>query len=228
MMAIAAAVAPWLGGCLVEAWDWPGVFWFRVPIVLIALALLRDLPVRPRASVRETFDVAGAMLLVVALSALLLTLNRVRELTAVPLAAVALIALIAFVRQEARVAHPIIDLTVFRVPGFVVLNLVSVLVNLAAFAVWLLVPYYLTRAAGFSFAVGGGVLATSAIGTMVASSIGGRLLGRIPARAMVVAGAGPGALGPALVGSIWQPDTPALGLPPPLAVPGSGPRPLPI
>ncbi|MBI3512793.1 MAG: MFS transporter [Proteobacteria bacterium] len=222
MMALAGATAPWLGGFLVEAWDWPAVFWFRIPFVLAALVFLRDLPAPPRQAVRETFDVVGAVLLVLALSALLATLNNARSLTALPLGALALVALIGFVRQESRVAHPILDLTVFRVPGFAVLNLVSVLVNLAAFAVWLLVPYFLRTAAEFSFATGGGVLATSAIGTMVASSIGGRLLGRVPARWMAVAGAGLVAVGQTLVGSIWQPDTPVLVLLATLLVQGSG------
>jgi EmrB/QacA subfamily drug resistance transporter len=222
MMAIAGAAAPWLGGFLVEAWGWPAVFWFRVPAVLTALALLRDLPARPRQDRRESFDVVGAVLLVLALSALLATLNRAREVAALPLGLLAVAALVAFIRQERRVAHPIIDVTVFRVPGFLVLNLVSVLVNLAAFAVWILVPYYLTRAAGFSFAAGGGVLATSAIGTMVASSVGGRWLDRIPARRLAVAGAGLVALGQALVASLWQPDTPVPVLLAVLLVQGSG------
>jgi predicted MFS family arabinose efflux permease len=198
------------------------VFWFRIPFVLAALLFLRDLPVSPRLAIRETFDVVGAVLLVLALSALLATLNRAREAVALPLGVIALVALLAFVRQERRAAHPIIDVTVFRVPGFLVLNLVSVLVNLAAFAVWILVPYFLRTAAEFSFAAGGGVLATSAIGTMVASSIGGRLLDRVPARWMAVSGAGLIALGQTLVGSIWRPDTPVIVLLATLLVQGSG------
>jgi MFS family permease len=225
MMAIAGTVGPWLGGVLVQLWDWPAVFWFRVPIALAALALLGDLPVPARApardGMRERFDLAGAAWLVSALVALLLTLNHVGDAVALPLGVAALVALAAFVRQEARVEQPIIDLGVFRVPGFAVLNLISVLVNLAAFAVWLLVPFYLTRAAGFVPAVGGGVLAASAIGTVLGSSAGGRLIGRVPARRVVLAGAGLIGVGLALVGT-WRADTPTVVLVATLAVQGVG------
>src|SRR5262245_26668409 len=34
---LAAAVGPFLGGLLIELWDWPGVYWMRVPIALAAL-----------------------------------------------------------------------------------------------------------------------------------------------------------------------------------------------
>ena len=225
MMAIAGTVGPWLGGILVQIWDWPAVFWFRVPIALVALALLRDLPAPARASagetVRETFDLAGAAWLAVALVALLLTLNHTGEVAALPLGLAAVVALAAFVRRETRVDQPIIDLGVFRAPGFAVLNLVSVLVNLAAFAVWLLVPFYLTRAAGFAPAVGGGVLAASAIGTVAGSSIGGRLAGRVPARRLVLAGAGLIGIGLALVGQ-WRAGTSTVVLVATLAVQGVG------
>ncbi len=40
MTAIASVAAPLIGGVMIAWLDWPGVYWFRVPIAIIALALL--------------------------------------------------------------------------------------------------------------------------------------------------------------------------------------------
>ena len=40
MMALGATLGPILGGALTATWGWPAVFWFRVPVALLALAAL--------------------------------------------------------------------------------------------------------------------------------------------------------------------------------------------
>ena len=40
MTAMASVAAPLIGGVMIAWMDWPGVYWFRVPIAIIALALL--------------------------------------------------------------------------------------------------------------------------------------------------------------------------------------------
>ena len=44
MFAIGSASGPLIGGALVAHWGWPAVFWFRAPIALTGLLLLRGLP----------------------------------------------------------------------------------------------------------------------------------------------------------------------------------------
>src|SRR3982751_3792936 len=60
MFAIGSASGPLIGGALVEHWGWPAVFWFRAPIALTGLLLLRGLP-GGVAAVRgeQRFDIAG-------------------------------------------------------------------------------------------------------------------------------------------------------------------------
>src|SRR5712691_9538152 len=53
MFAAGATLGPWLGGALVQAWDWPAVFWFRVPITAAALLLSHRLPAPPGRVERE-------------------------------------------------------------------------------------------------------------------------------------------------------------------------------
>lgn len=51
--------------------------------------------------------------------------------------------------------------------------------NLAAFSVWLLVPYYLARVPGHTLAGSGAILAAGAAGAVLAAPIGGRLIERL-------------------------------------------------
>src|SRR5215210_48940 len=65
MFAIGSASGPLIGGALVEHWGWPAVFWFRAPIALASLLLLRGLPsgvglTQGAARGEQRFDIAGA------------------------------------------------------------------------------------------------------------------------------------------------------------------------
>ena len=195
MMAAGATLGPVLGGVLTAKWGWPAVFWFRVPVALAALAALGPISSPPRSAAGERFDTAGALLLVAALVAFVLALNRISGIAAWPLALLSLAALAGFIRQELRAPAPIIDLRVFRLPGFALVNAASVLTNLAAFAVWLLVPFYLLETRGLSFADSGLLLAAASLGAIVAGPGGATLTrwiasSRLAAIGVAMVGAG--------------------------------------
>src|SRR3954468_20181576 len=44
MLALGLMVGPLFGGTLTAIWDWPAVFWFRIPVAVAALVLLRGMP----------------------------------------------------------------------------------------------------------------------------------------------------------------------------------------
>ena len=201
--AIGSTLGPFVGGALTAVWDWPAVFWYRAPIALAVLLLLRDLPAPAGAGERQPLDLAGAALLVLALVGLLLGLNRLGPFSGLALWAVAALAAAGFVRQELTAPQPVLDLRVFRTPGFLGLNLANGLVSFAAFAVWLLVPFYLARATTLPLSLAGAVLATGSIGAVIASPLGGWLVGRISAERFAFAGALLVGIGLWLIGS-WQ------------------------
>jgi MFS family permease len=190
MMALGLTVGPLLGGALTAAWDWPAVFWFRVPIAIVALLLLRGLPTSSSDRGGDRFDFLGGFALIVGLVTMLLALNRIREFSAVWLGLLSVVAFAGFAFRQSRAEHPIIATKVLTSPGFALLNLVSVTASLAAFSVWLLVPYYLTRIPGHTLAESGAILAAGAAGAVLASPIGGRLIERlVSAERLAIAGA---------------------------------------
>ena len=79
-------------------------------------------------------------------------------------------------RHELRTAHPIIDVRLFRIPPFAAANAAHVLMNVGAFMIYLLTPYYLVTIMGADTAVAGLFLAVSPLGMIVASPVAGHLL----------------------------------------------------
>lgn len=217
MFGIGAALGPSLGGILINEWGWPAVFGFRAPLAAITLLLLFTLPRPPRASSPRSFDMVGAALLVAGLSSFLLAVNQARHAASDGAVMPVLLALIAagcafvFVRQERRTAEPILRPGLFRDLGFAVVNIANTVVNLVGFAVMFLVPYFLDRMSALPVVLAGAVLATSPLGIVLAGPVGGRLLGRVPAPRLALAGAILVGLGLLAIGR-WDAGTPVAAM----------------
>jgi EmrB/QacA subfamily drug resistance transporter len=128
--ALGLALGPFAGGLLVASVGWHWVFWINVPVgVAIVVAGRYLLPRTRDCSPLGRFDLAGALLLLAGVAALLLALSGVSGLRlSAPEVALLVAGSVAsfagFVRREARVAHPLIDLTLVR-PAAVSLGLLG-------------------------------------------------------------------------------------------------------
>ena len=176
MFGVGSALGPSVFGSLVERFGWSAVFSFRAPVAAAAFLLAWTLP-RPTPGAREPFDAAGGALLALALSCMLLALNRLRppDWETAGFAALAITGFVLFYRQEHRTAKPIIDFSYFRNIDFTVINVSNALINLSAFSIMLLAPFYLNRIPGLSLPMAGLVLATSPAGSILAAPLAGRL-----------------------------------------------------
>ena len=106
----------------------------------------------------------------------------------------------AFIVQQRRSLHPVVDLKYFRSADFSLLNIGSMTLNLGAFAIWLFVPFYLDRSARLPLGAVGLVLAIGPVGTAIAAPIAGRFAGKMNARRLAVAGAVAVATGGLIIG----------------------------
>ena len=197
---LGSAAGSLIAGLLVQRWGWQAVFWFRMPLSLAAFALGWGLPADVPASSRERFDLFGAALLVLAIGAMLLGLNRLKPGgDAVPWVIVFLATAGGFVWREIRTEHPIIDLRFFRDPDFSLLNAGNIAIALVAFSIPLLMPFYFDRAAHLPAPAVGLMLATASLGTAATALVGGRIATRIPPRRIAVLGAAATTAGQALI-----------------------------
>jgi len=188
-----------LAGVLVAWFGWPVVFWFRAPLSLAAFILAWGLPPSEPIGPRESFDAVGAGLLVLAIAALLLGLNRVPVGGAWPFLAGFVLAAAGFALRERRAAFPIIDLRCFGDLDFSLLNAGNVAVSLTGFAVPLLAPFFLVGVAGLTAPEEGAMLAVASLGTALVAPVAGRLAGSVPPRRLVLTGAAATAVGQAMM-----------------------------
>lgn len=204
---LAMALGPWLGGLLIQAFGWPGVFWFRAPLALVALLLL---PLLPRATQRVPpmsassgsagFDWAGALGQVAVLICLMLALTMLTapgdvSPFALPLLVLAVAGAVLFVRHESRVDHPVLRVEPFRSLRFSGIQGASVVINLACFGNLLLIPYVLTREAGISIVAAGLLLSAYPGGSVLGSLLAGRLAVGLPAARLMALGLAGAAVG---------------------------------
>jgi MFS family permease len=194
LSALASVVAPLIGGVSIVALGWSGVFWFRLPVAALALALLPLLPNlhEPRLGKGGSFDLMGSILLAISLALLLLspTLMRSDGLIGVALlAAFAGIAgLSAFVFYQRNAAQSILPIAAIRDLDFALTNLASVAVHFVIFAVPLLVPYYLERIAGYTPVTSGAVLALLPAGVLIGSALAATIVRMLDARRTALLG----------------------------------------
>src|SRR5207248_3377310 len=93
----------------------------------------------------------------------------------VALLAVAAAGLAAFVAIERRVAEPMVDLSLFRIPAFTGANLLVGLVNLGTFGVLFYTSLYLQEVLGFSAVGSGATLLPWVVLVILLAPLGGRL-----------------------------------------------------
>jgi len=155
---IGAGVGIVAAGPIVEHLSWHWLFW--LPLVLVVVALLGAIFGMPESPVRTPgkLDIAGATILSAALVALLLAISKGQtwgwgEPKTLGLLALGVVALIAFVIVEHRVAEPLIDMKLMRLRGVWATDLVALILGFAMFGTFLLVPtlLQLPAATGYGF-----------------------------------------------------------------------------
>ncbi len=226
--AFAGVVAPVVGGAAIAWLGWPGVYWFRLPIALAALACLpavsrgRDLE-GPRSP--HAFDAHGSALLGTGVALLFLgpSLAAPGSGLAVPLLAFGAGAatLVAFARRDRRAHAPFLPASVARDTAFRLVNLAACGVQFASFAVPLVVPYFLLRAAGWDALPAGVLLGVWAIGSLLGSWAAPRAVAVHGSARAAVAAVAAMAAGLAAI-STWSVSTSTPALAASLALQGAG------
>lgn len=188
------ALGPVIGGLLVDALSWRAVFFVTVPTCLIGLPMAWSfLRSRNGDGKRPRLDLPGLGLLAAGLTSLLWALSNGQRLgwddAAILAALVATVALAAgFVVRQLYSRHPLLNLRVFRCPGFAGGVLVSMAVGAGLFATTYLLPLFVQDVQGRSPSLAGALLMPAGLVMAAIFPLTGRLSDRYPAPKLTLIG----------------------------------------
>ncbi len=145
---IAIALGPIVGGALLESFSWPATFLVKIPVALVALALVVTVVPTSRDPEAPRLDFAGLLLSTATIGAVVYAIIEAPSYgwtSTETLAAFALgaVLLVVFIAWERRVAQPMLDIRIFRNMRF---SAASISVTVAFFAlagfIFLITQYF--------------------------------------------------------------------------------------
>jgi DHA2 family multidrug resistance protein-like MFS transporter len=193
------AIGPVLGGVLLERFWWGSVFLLAVPVMAVLLALGPRLLPEYKDPDAGRLDLVSAVLSLVAVLAVVFGLKQIAQdgLSGLAVAAV-LVGLavgVVFVRRQQRLADPMLDVGLFRIPAFSASLATNLLGIFIAVGYFLFVAQYLQLVLGLSPLEAGLWSLPSAAGFIVGSNLAPRILRRARPAAVIGTGLAMAAVG---------------------------------
>jgi EmrB/QacA subfamily drug resistance transporter len=180
---IGPVIGPPVGGFIVTYFSWPWIFYLNVPLGVAGLALaMRFIPeIRERRSGR--FDFPGLFLSGTALSCLIFgcefASHGVTSLTlTLVLFGVGIVTGALYILYARRVAEPILDLSLMRIPTFRLAVIGGSLWRIAGGSLPFLMPLMMQLGFGKSAAASGAITFMSSAGSMAMKASAPRVLRR--------------------------------------------------
>ena len=183
---LAPAIGPWIGGLLVDAFNWRYVFYLGVPFAGLALVLAQlFLPGRAETGPRPRFDWPGLLLLCAFLGCALngLTDAQRRGWTSVEILlqfAAATFAAAGFVLRARLAERPLLDLRLFAVLPFAAASVVSFVMGAGLFGSIYLLPLFVQTIQGLSATDAGLMLMPAGFALCLVFPVVGRISDRVP------------------------------------------------
>ncbi|NJM09150.1 MFS transporter [Candidatus Gracilibacteria bacterium] len=201
-----SAIGPLVGGVLLEYFWWGSVFLLGVPVMLLLLAVGPRLLPEAHDPAAGRLDLASAGL---SLAAVLLVIYGVKHSAQVGLDFTAGLTVfgglalgIVFVRRQQTLAHPLVDLRLFRLPAFSAALVMYTLGVFVSFGAFLFIAQYLQLVAGLSPVQAGLWSVPGALASIIGSNLAPVLVRRVRPAYVAAGGLALAALGFALMTQI--------------------------
>jgi EmrB/QacA subfamily drug resistance transporter len=195
MLFLGPALGPTVGGALIGAVGWRGIFLINVPLGALAAVAVRHVPaaMAPGRRPGARFDLPGLVLLAAGLTGLLLGASQgasagwTAPASWVPLTAGAALTA-CYVGWAARRDQPALDLSLARQPVPALSMALCALASVVTWAAVFLLPVFVQSVEGRSALVAGLAMAPQGLITGLSTALAPRWLTRLTVRVTVLAG----------------------------------------
>ncbi len=200
---IAPAIAPFLGGILLDTLGWQSVFLLSGPITLV-LALVTFLFLKEdRGTNPHPLDIKGFILFALILLDIFYILSFFGKaggflLFCSNLPFIALL-IYLFIKCEKKSAHPLIDLNYFKNDIFTKINFIQLCFQFCHFGAIFLIAIYLQMGIGMSATIAGLVMGMQAIGAITTSRYSVKLFNLNPKLPLIAGLSGVAILSPCIL-----------------------------
>lgn len=203
---VGPTLGPTLGGWITDNYSWPWIFYINLPLGLLAGILTWRLVPEPAHQQPQATQVdwPGLVFLIAGIGALQILLERGEskdwfEATEIRLeAAVAAVALGAFVWRELRTDHPVVDLRILRNRQLTAGVLFGLTLGFGLYASVFALPVFLQTLLGYSAWDTGRVILPGALASAATMALVGRLGHRLDGRILITLGVS------LFMASMWQ------------------------
>jgi EmrB/QacA subfamily drug resistance transporter len=181
---LAAAIGPSLGSWIVDSMGWQWAFYINLPIGAVALAIgiaqLRESRIPGKV---QHVDLIGMLLLIVSVGGAALALTQKESTvwshgTITGIAITAGVALLAFIAWASKVAHPLVDLKLFRNPTYSAVNLATLSFSVAFAIMFFGFFVFMTSVWHFSLPLAGIAITPGPLLVVPTAIISGRFAAR--------------------------------------------------
>lgn len=179
---ISTIVGPFLGGILVQKFNWHWIFFVNFPVALVAFVVLSFVLKPSKARAERSIDYMGAGFLTALLASLVLVLNVGGAIypwnspQVLGLIGFVSLCLAGFVLSEKGAKEPILPLKLFRVNNFLVANSMGILVGATMFGTITFMPLFMQLVKGVDPVTSGMFILPMMLGLIGSSITAGRVM----------------------------------------------------
>ncbi|RKN85533.1 MDR family MFS transporter [Paenibacillus ginsengarvi] len=190
---LSSVFGPALGAYITDYIDWRWVFYINVPIGLVALSLMHFGYREKAAQRKQTIDWGGATTLVTAILGFMFAIELGGSETyawgswqIVGLFALFVVCFLLFLAFERKVAHPIVELKLFKSRLFTASQAIGFLYGIIMVSGATYIPLFIQGVYGESASAAGQTLTPMMVAVVVSSMVGGRLINKMSYRSIML------------------------------------------